>query len=320
MQKQSICLHPKNFTLWYEFFAERNPGLNRTLEELIETTEILDDERCGEIFDRYFGNRLESAVIEQSGQMYERSMQDVMHSLGETDSKTAKYSSALKDFSNQIADGHRERWQELVTAVLEETRLMSDEAFRLRKRLKNAKSEISELKETLHNVRKESLTDPLTGVANRKSFDVRLAELIGSSAAKGEPLALVMCDIDHFKKFNDRFGHQMGDQVLRLVGATLMGGIKGEDLVARYGGEEFAVLLPRTRLADACTVAEQLRQRLSEKRLVQKSTGQSVGRITMSLGVALLRPGEQACDFIQRADTALYAAKDGGRDRVSCAP
>jgi diguanylate cyclase len=126
-----------------------------------------------------------------------------------------------------------------------------------------------------------------------------------------------MADIDHFKRFNDSFGHQIGDQVLKLVAQTLSDSLKGRDMPTRYGGEEFAVILPQTRLKDAATVADQMRTTLQKRRLVGKDSRDDYGAITLSFGVAQYRSGEHLADFLARADAALYHAKREGRNRVS---
>ena len=136
----------------------------------------------------------------------------------------------------------------------------------------------------------------------------------------GEPLCLLLADIDHFKLFNDTHGHQTGDQVLRLVGQTLKTNVKGRDCAARYGGEEFAILLPKTSLKAAVTVAQQFRVAVKTKELVKKSTKESLGHVTLSTGVACYRQGESAGEFIDRADALLYAAKEAGRDNVQAEP
>jgi diguanylate cyclase len=131
-------------------------------------------------------------------------------------------------------------------------------------------------------------------------------------------VTLVMCDIDHFKTFNDTWGHQTGDQVLRLVANCLSENVKGRDTAARYGGEEFAVILPQTSLADAVGLADQIRGKVESKKLVKKSTGDILGMITISMGVAQYNPQESLDEFVARADTCLYAAKHAGRNRVVC--
>jgi diguanylate cyclase len=135
---------------------------------------------------------------------------------------------------------------------------------------------------------------------------------------KNEPLSLMMTDIDHFKNFNDSFGHLTGDQVLRLVAMSVKQNVKGQDTAARYGGEEFAVVLPNTVLRSAITVADHIRRAVMTKELMKRSTGEHLGRITISIGVATLHPGDTAQMLIERADTCLYAAKRHGRNRVLC--
>jgi len=162
----------------------------------------------------------------------------------------------------------------------------------------------------------ESRTDPLTELANRKHFDESINEAIRSAGQCGEPLSLLMIDIDHFKSVNDTFGHTTGDQVLRLVAISLKQNIKGQDLAARYGGEEFAIVLPNTGLKQGIAVADHVRRAVMAKELKKKSTGEIIGRITLSIGVASLLQGDTRESLIERADKCLYAAKRGGRNRV----
>ena len=161
-----------------------------------------------------------------------------------------------------------------------------------------------------------ALTDPLTGLGNRKYFDRMIEMAVQSSLASGEPLSLLMFDIDHFKAFNDSFGHLTGDQVLRLVALSVRHAIKGQDITARYGGDEFAVLLPDTALRQALIVADHIRRGVMAKELRKKSTGEILGRVTISIGVAMLKQGDDTDALIERADACLYAAKRNGRNRV----
>ncbi len=135
---------------------------------------------------------------------------------------------------------------------------------------------------------------------------------------KNEPLSLLMSDIDHFKSFNDKYGHLTGDQVLRLVAISVKQNVKGQDIAARYGGEEFIVVLPNTTLQSAITVADHIRRAVMTKELLKRSTGERLGRVTISIGAAVLRPHDTAQSLIERADNCLYAAKRQGRNRVIC--
>ena len=152
--------------------------------------------------------------------------------------------------------------------------------------------------------------------ANRKAFDNAIGRAMAQMAQEPEAVALLLCDIDNFKAFNDNWGHQTGDQVLRLVANCLAENVKGRDTAARYGGEEFAVLLRGTGLEAASQVAEQIRHAVQTKKLVKKSTGEVLGHITTSIGVAQFAPGEAAEAAIRRADACLYGAKSHGRNLV----
>lgn len=144
--------------------------------------------------------------------------------------------------------------------------------------------------------------------------------MIVESRQTNAAFTLLMVDIDHFKSFNDNFGHQVGDQVLRLVGRTLVEGIKGRDFAARYGGEEFAIILPESNVTAGMAVGNSLRKSIATKDVINRSTGEKMGRITMSVGVAEYVVGESPEDMIERADGALYTAKHNGRNQVAAAP
>jgi diguanylate cyclase (GGDEF)-like protein len=158
--------------------------------------------------------------------------------------------------------------------------------------------------------------DALTGIANRRRLDSKIADEVSRCARSGSPLSVIMLDVDHFKRFNDVYGHQTGDQCLTLVAGTLSDQLhRPSDMVARYGGEEFCVVLPETPGEGAYAIAEQLRQAVSE--LVLR-TPQSEARITISLGIATAVPTLNAKPdkWIASADSALYEAKKAGRNTV----
>lgn len=159
-------------------------------------------------------------------------------------------------------------------------------------------------------------TDHLTGIANRWEFMSRFTSEKGRAERHGTPLSIIIADIDHFKSVNDTFGHNAGDRVLRSVANAISSSIRVEDTCGRWGGEEFLLLLPDTNLDAAATVAEKLRQAVSE--LVIPWEGESIA-ITMSMGVGQFRPGMTLDECIQPADHALYRAKTGGRNRVELA-
>jgi diguanylate cyclase len=193
---------------------------------------------------------------------------------------------------------------------------MEQRARSLEGELQASSAQVSDLKHKLDDVRKESMTDPLTGIANRKALDAAAKQAMEAVAADGEDVTLLLCDIDHFKKFNDSWGHQTGDQVLRLVASCLSENVKGRDTAARYGGEEFAVVLRGVGLDAATRVADQIRETVETKKLIKRSTGDVLGTITISIGVANFAPGETVETVVRRADACLYGAKHSGRNMV----
>lgn len=160
---------------------------------------------------------------------------------------------------------------------------------------------------------KDVLTDQLTGIANRRAYEYELERSFAQWQRTQELLSLVLLDIDYFKSFNDRYGHQAGDEVLRAVAESLEKSVRDVDLVARYGGEEFAIVLPGASMDTASDVAERVRSTIESARFPYNGLKL---RLTVSLGLAQLAPDEQLEDFVQRSDAALYCSKEMGRNCV----
>jgi diguanylate cyclase len=227
------------------------------------------------------------------------------------------FSQSLVGAQEQMSStGDREQLRFIVETLVRATRQVEQANQTLQKRLVDSREEINVLQENLEVVRTESLTDPLTTLANRKYFEDSIKRLMDEAEATETALSVVLTDIDHFKKFNDTYGHLTGDQVLRLVAIALKQNVKGQDVAARYGGEEFVVLLPKTALMAAVTVADHIRRAVMGKELMRRSTGEALGRVTISLGVAAWRKGDTVGTLLERADACLYAAKRAGRNCV----
>jgi len=177
-------------------------------------------------------------------------------------------------------------------------------------------AELDRIRDSLKAAEERSNTDALTGLANRRSMDAFFRSAQIAAMEGDEPLSILMIDIDHFKKFNDTYGHQVGDQVLRLVAKVLQENVRECDFAARYGGEELIAVLRDTDLAACTEVAERIRRRISEARLTRRTTGQAISSITVSIGVAQFRLAESAEAMIERCDRGLYEAKRLGRNRT----
>jgi diguanylate cyclase len=310
---------PRNYEIWYVYATGYNAPLNKIINETLARNGRLTEADLEQIYETYLSQLKTSDRIDKVGARVIGEIDDVMKLITEALGVSAGYGANLDGASQSLLSvQNREQLKAIVDSLLKSTREMRETNKALEERLSLSKNEISNLQHSLEAIRAESLTDPLTGLGNRKFFDRSIETAVAAALASGEPLSLLMFDIDHFKSFNDSYGHLTGDQVLRLVGMSLRQTIKGQDITARYGGEEFAVVLPNTALRQALTVADHIRRAVMSKELKKKSTGEILGRVTISVGVSMLKPGDDTDSLIERADACLYAAKRAGRNRVVC--
>jgi diguanylate cyclase len=310
---------PRNYEIWYVYATGYNAPLNKIINETLARHGKLTEGDLEQIYETYLSHIKTTDRIDKVGARVIGEIDDVMKVLSEALGMTGSYDASLSGATEKLSSAKsRDQIKSIVETLLRSTSEMRETNKALEDRLTLSKNEISNLQQSLEAIRAESLTDPLTGLGNRKYFDRMIGMAVQSALASGEPLSLLLFDIDHFKSFNDSYGHLTGDQVLRLVGLSMKQTIKGQDITARYGGEEFAVLLPNTALRQALTVADHIRRAVMAKELKKKSTGEILGRVTISVGVSMLKQGDDPDALIERADACLYAAKRNGRNRVIC--
>jgi diguanylate cyclase len=318
MIQRNIPPTPENFELSYHFVGGEHAEMKRAIEALILNGCKFDANVMTILHQRYFRTPKQDDAVAELGEKITAELDSVLHILETAGRDHSAYGKTLSHASGELGDARLGEGaiKNLIDQVIGATRAMEARSKTLELQLQTSSREVNDLRVRLESVRRESLTDQLTGIPNRKAFDKVLQESIESSIETGEPLSLVMCDIDHFKTFNDTWGHQTGDQVLRLVANCLSENVKGRDTAARYGGEEFVVILPQTQLAGAVNLANQIRGKVESKKLVKKSTGDILGIITISAGVTQYDANESAVEFLRRADVCLYAAKRSGRNCV----
>ncbi len=322
LDKHEITTDPRSFTLAYVYFASTHPAVKTEIDHLIAAG-AFNRRSCGRLYEEVFGLDAEARAIRDASGVIEHALGRVLEAIGEAGKDVESYGKVLQDFSEGVdpatAAAAGADLRQAIEAILSETRKMQTRSTELERRFADTTDEIVELRRNLDEMRLAATTDALTGIANRKHFDIRLREYADDCARNGEPLSLLMGDVDHFKAFNDDHGHQTGDMVLRLVARTLAECVRGRDFVARYGGEEFVVLLPKTGLEGAFAVAENIRNTIASRRIARKSTGEQLGMVTLSFGLAQYKAGETLDTFIGRADEGLYLAKKRGRNRVDSA-
>jgi diguanylate cyclase len=317
MARHDVPATPENYAIWYAYAAGSDPELVKALDVVISNNGTFTPERNAEIRERFFARSRLDQTVQATGAGLESAIARILELLGDHDADQSAFGRKLAQMSGALDGGSTaETVQQVLRQLRQETRAILVKNQELEYRLNRSKREIEQLRQDLETVRRDALTDPLTGIANRKQFDQRLREACAAALEDGTAVALVMADIDHFKAFNDRFGHRVGDEVLKLVARHLRDHVKGRDTPARYGGEEFTLILPATSLDGATVLAEQIRKSLAEHNLTSRQTDLRYGRVTLSSGIAVYRLGERLDDLLQRADRALYLAKQGGRNRV----
>lgn len=321
LKKDEIPPVPQNFEVWYVYYANVDPKLREDVDHRMKESGEITERDCHDLYEKYlnFGNERET--YQRAGDHINAALQDVSGLMTGVKETTNEFTGSLKSATTKLIDAAApDDIKDILATITSETEKMMQYNQDLEKRLDHSANMMEELKRDMERIRQQAITDGLTGLANRKAFDDQIGRLCRESKNAGLIFSLVMIDIDHFKAFNDSYGHQVGDQVLRLVSRTLINEVKGQDMAARYGGEEFVILLPGTNVNAAQMVANNIRKAVEKKEVVNRNTGDHLGQITVSCGVAQFYSTETVEDLIRRADVALYNSKNKGRNQVSVAP
>jgi diguanylate cyclase len=310
---------PPSFALWYAYAAAQNPQINRQINDLLAGNAKLSIADIDRICDEHLTPLTSLPRLEKVGGELAVEVDHIVDLVEAATGVAAAYRAGLSDADRQLGRPvDRDAIRKVVQTLVQSTNEMEHRNRTLETALRVSKQVIEDLKKDVDRIRGESLKDPLTSLSNRKHFEQELAQSIATltSAAEPTPFSMLLIDIDHFKKFNDTHGHQIGDDVLRLIAQGLKESVNGQALAARYGGEEFAVLLPNSDLDGAKVVAEDIRTAISRKVLRKRSTGETLGRVTVSIGAAAYQRLEDLDEFIHRVDRLLYTAKQTGRNIV----
>jgi diguanylate cyclase len=318
MARHDVPPTPQNYEVWLSYRLGGHPDLRKQIESRIAEQKPFTDDVNADLYDSFFSTARLSQQMLSTGERIARELGEVVQTLQAAGDEAGAYGQTLQSAAQRIEQGvDAQSLRHLVASLASATMSMAESNKKLTTRLNDSSREMDSLRTALHQVRAEALTDGLTGLSNRKMFDETLRMRIAEAAGLRLDLSLMMCDIDHFKRFNDTWGHQTGDQIIRFIAASLQRVAKPDFCVARYGGEEFAIVMPRTRIVEARSVAEQVRMTVESKKLYRKSTNEDLGKVTVSVGIAALKFGETPESLIERADSCLYASKRSGRNRVT---
>ena len=314
MTKHQVPITPKNYTTWYYYVSGKDKGLQEAIDSIIENEEPCSEATNEELYNR-FALEKEESILKGIREKLQLTLLTVFGDLNELNGQTQEYeSTALKSVERLSEDMSIRDIKNVLDEVIDATKEMRRSGDETHQRLKETTTTLHVLQREFEQTKSELLVDFMTGVLNRKGFDETLAKSVSEAT---DLLCLLIIDIDHFKKFNDKYGHIVGDEVLKFVAKNIQKEVRGNDSVARMGGEEFAVILPKTPLLGAVTVAENVRSSIARLKLEKKEQLERLETITVSIGAAQYQPGESLENFVNRADQALYLAKNAGRNRVA---
>lgn len=317
IRRNEVPAYPRNYELWYTYSAGFNHALNKAMNEKLKANGRITSEEIDDVYNRFLSPQRLGERIEDVGNQISDEIAQIVDRITTTQSSASNYKTSLEGAQSALATQlDTDQVRDIVSELIHATRETEAANRTLESKLQESKRQIQDMQESIEAIRFESLTDELTTLANRKHFDQSMERAMAEAEHTQEPVSLLMTDIDHFKQFNDTFGHQTGDQVLRLVALAVKQNVKGQDIACRYGGEEFGVILPLTNLQQAISVAENIRNSVMSKELVKRSTGENLGRITISIGVSTFAASDTPQTMIERSDRCLYAAKHAGRNCV----
>jgi diguanylate cyclase len=316
MARHSAGFHPLSYSVWYEYVAGFNPALRAAIDARLLQTPLLSDRDIEELFDAHVAMR----DIDSSARMRAQIARMIDHVDGvavDAGQEVQHYGTELDGYRDRLRDdGGKESVDQVVESLIGETTRVRVKTGIYHEHLKKSSEEVERLRGELELVQGLALTDPLTGLLNRRGFDSQMQRISHGSV---QGCTLLIVDIDHFKAINDAHGHLLGDKVIIAVANVLRGCIGDRGPIARIGGEEFAVLLSHTSSAGGVELAERIRAAVERGKIRRADTDESIGNVTVSLGLATCGENEQFEAMSARADRALYQSKTAGRNRVTVA-
>lgn len=318
IKAHSIAATPRNYGVWYAYASGQDERIAAVLDQVLSTQSPISQKIIDKLFEDFIAPSRPGDRIEGISDQLSRRVGAIASTLDAASTLSEEFGGALSSAAIQLASNPSVPALQILLEELARSSLAAERENRaMRQSLHLSLEELKTIKANISAVQSEASIDTLTGLFNRRHFNTIIGPLTKAVQNSGAPLSLLAFDIDHFKRFNDTYGHLTGDQVLKLVGTVLQRSVKGQATACRMGGEEFVLILPDTPLRAAVAVAENVRRLIMGKELIRKSTNEVLGRVTVSIGVASLRRDDTVTSLYGRADQCLYAAKRTGRNKVA---
>jgi diguanylate cyclase len=319
MEANKVWPTALNFELWVHYLASQDSPLAAEIDQMLEAGEPFTDSVGETLAAKFLPKQKLSGEILDAGDALSKELDSVTRAIESARESSEAYGQELAHASESLATEDAGDIKAMVDTLTQATQRVRQENQTLESQLADTTAEVGRLREHLEQTRREAMTDGLTSLANRKAFDEALERACEQAEAEGGALSLAVLDIDHFKAFNDTWGHQTGDQVLRYVASVIGRSGAAPRTAARYGGEEFALIFPGEGGRMALAILEDIRAEVASRVLKRRSTNEDLGAVTLSAGLAERHSGESPASLVERADAALYASKRGGRNRTSAA-
>lgn len=317
MQEHAVWPTPLNYELWLYVAGDPECPLAQEIDRLVKAGETITEDISESLAGKFIARLKLNDEVRDAGLKLTRELASVTEIIVDAQKAQKNYGETLEGARKTMSAVDAEALKGLISSLTDATNQVLDHHCKLENRLSESSREVNRLRKHLDQVRMEAMTDALTNLANRKSFDEALDGHCESD--DGKMLTLAVIDIDHFKRFNDTWGHQTGDQVLRYVASVLARIGRPPRLAARYGGEEFGLLFPGETAGSVERLLNEARTEIASRVLKRRSTNEDLGSVTISAGVAQREFGEDGFDLLDRADKALYQSKNAGRNQVTVA-
>ncbi|MDA3808681.1 MAG: GGDEF domain-containing protein [Thiomicrorhabdus sp.] len=316
-EEQNINPTPLNYFVWYQYYKGDNPKFRQEMDTILNDPFGYNDRVGKRLYDEYLTE--DDKEDSDFDRAFRRLMDAMIKKMDFWSCKLSKHTKEIDDCTNKLSDPNinAEEVKKITNSILTSATSMKESSMALQEEMANSSETAYELRQQLVEARAEAMRDELTDVGNRKAFNNSIEELMFDAKDNPNSLYLVMADIDNFKEFNDTYGHLVGDSVLRYF-ASIMKKTKGDnETICRYGGEEFAILMAESTLEQAIERAEGIRKDIQAAHLKQRNSDKPLKTITSSFGIARFHGDkDDAKDFLERADNALYLAKKKGRNQV----